>query len=150
VRLLPLMMISALLLAAPAAAEKGGKGKDDKGPPGAAQEHKAKGRTTPDERSESRAGDAALGIVISAAERALIQDYFGRGAIRAEPLPPGIAKNVARGKPLPPGIAKKMPDDLQARLVAPPGHVYRVVGSDVVLLNAATNVVVEILRGMLR
>jgi len=63
-------------------------------------------------------------------------------------LPPGIAMNYARGKPLPPGIAKKvqpLPPALLAQLPVRPGHVYVVVGSDVVLINAATKLVVDII-----
>lgn len=125
------LMLAAALAATPAFADKGGKDR----PPG---------------REKAERGGGSSEALISAAERALIHDYFGGGRIQPQPLPPGIAKNVARGKPLPPGIAKRLPDDLQLRLRPPPGHVYGVVGSDVVLLNAATNIVVEVLRGVLR
>lgn len=144
-RLFPLVL-TVLLAAGPALAE-GGKGKDgDKGPPAAGREHKAKGGGKAGDRAEDR----LVGALISAAERSLIQSYYGGDAVRAEALPPGIAKNVARGKPLPPGIAKNLPNDLQTRLRPPPGHVYGVVGSDVVLMDAASRVVVEVLRDVLR
>ena len=63
-----------------------------------------------------------------------------------QPLPPGIRKNLARGKPLPPGIAKKYaPAPMVTRLPAHPGHEWRVVGTDLVLVAIATAVVVDIL-----
>ena len=50
---------------------------------------------------------AAVTVVFRDSDRATFRDYFVTHRIVAQPLPPGIAKNVARGKPLPPGIAKK-------------------------------------------
>jgi|TARA_R110000822_G_scaffold82153_12_gene194501 Ni/Co efflux regulator RcnB len=67
-----------------------------------------------------------------------------------KPLPPGIRKNLARGKPLPPGIARKMaPQPLLNRLPRYDGHDWQVVGTDLVLLNVATQVVVDVLMGVL-
>lgn len=68
------------------------------------------------------------------------------GAHRYQPLPPGIRKNLARGKPLPPGIAKKYaPAPMISRLPVHPGHEWRVVGTDLVLVAIATAVVADIL-----
>ena len=66
---------------------------------------------------------------------------------RPAPLPPGIARNYARGKPLPPGIAKKhLPGPLLGRLPQRDGYEWRQVGSDIVLLAAATGIIVDILN----
>ena len=55
-----------------------------------------------------------------------------------------------RGKPLPPGIARKMaPQPLLNRLPRYDGHDWQVVGTDLVLLNVATQVVVDVLMGVL-
>jgi hypothetical protein len=68
------------------------------------------------------------------------------GSYGYQPLPPGIRKNLARGKPLPPGIAKKYaPAPMVTRLPVHPGHEWRVVGTDLVLVAIATAVVVDIL-----
>ena len=68
------------------------------------------------------------------------------GAHGYQPLPPGIRKNLARGKPLPPGIAKRYaPTPMVSRLPVHPGHEWRVVGTDLVLVAIATAVVVDIL-----
>jgi hypothetical protein len=40
-------------------------------------------------------------------ERELLRLLRRHDAPRAEPLPPGIQRNLERGKPLPPGIAKR-------------------------------------------
>jgi hypothetical protein len=58
---------------------------------------------------------ASVVVVFRDADRATYRDYFLTHKIAAQPLPPGIAKNVARGKPLPPGIAKRaVPEPLLA------------------------------------
>lgn len=65
----------------------------------------------------------------------------------AKPLPPGIAKNLARGKPLPPGIAKQQPTGyLLSTLPRVHGHEWYAVGRDLVLIQAGTLIVAEILR----
>ena len=65
----------------------------------------------------------------------------------AKSLPPGIAKKVARGDRLPPGIAKQyFPADLTARLPHRPGERWLVTGKDIVLLEAATGFIVDILH----
>jgi hypothetical protein len=55
----------------------------------------------------------SVAVVFRDSDRVTYHDYFATHKITAEPLPPGIAKNVARGKPLPPGIAKRaLPQEL--------------------------------------
>jgi len=89
--------------------------------------------------------DAKVVVVFRDTDRASFRDYFVSHKMVGEPLPPGIAKNVARGKPLPPGIAKKaLPRDLV--VIAP--RVERdvslaIVGNVVVAMRAG--VVIDIL-----
>ena len=64
-------------------------------------------------------------------------------------LPPGISKNLQRGKPLPPGIAKRFNSDFENQLPYYPGHEWRQVGTDAVLIDATTSVVQEVMRGVL-
>jgi hypothetical protein len=109
-------------------------------------------------RDDDRATNAALEVGIGAAialftdnDRQIIGGYFDQHRYGAQRLPPGIAKNLARGKPLPPGIAKKMlPGDLVAGLPRRPGYDYIMAGSDVLLVEAATHVVADILRNVVR
>ena len=87
-------------------------------------------------------GPVRINITFDQARRyAMDSGYYGY-----QPLPPGIRKNLARGKPLPPGIAKKYaPAPMVTRLPVHPGHEWRVVGTDLVLIAIATAVVVDIL-----
>jgi hypothetical protein len=90
-------------------------------------------------------------VVFSAEHAALVRAYYGgsqqthgRGQGR---LPPGIAKNLQRGKPLPPGLARQhLPHDLLIRLPAPPaGFEYIIVAGKLLLVEAATQLVRQIL-----
>jgi hypothetical protein len=79
-----------------------------------------------------------------------IRAYFQANPLAPQSLPPGIAKNLARGKPLPPGIAKRaLPGGLQTRLPAYPGHEVIIVDRDVILVDIATRVIVDILTRVL-
>ncbi|RCX32041.1 anti-virulence regulator CigR family protein [Thioalbus denitrificans] len=67
----------------------------------------------------------------------------------AKPLPPGIRKNLARGKPLPPGIAKRYVNpDLRSALPYHDGYDWVQTGSDLVLIQAATGLVSEVIRNV--
>ena len=93
--------------------------------------------------------DASLDAAFGARETDLIRSYFGTHPAETKPLPPGIAKNLRRGKPLPPGIAKRyLPAGLQARLPERAGYERLVVGDDVLLVKAATGIIVDILTGI--
>lgn len=158
-----MIAVMAILAASAAAAQppghaKGGaNGGDGPGdPPGAThgKGHGNPGRGGPDkdrDHDRDRAHGPSSPIivnVITTDERQIIRDYIGRHdpLFRPEPLPPGIARNYARGKPLPPGIAKKqLPGPLLGRLPQRDGYEWRQVGSDIVLLAAATGIIVDIL-----
>lgn len=94
-------------------------------------------------------GDVVAAAIITSQERTIILDYFATPPAAfadAKPLPPGIARKLARGGTLPPGIAKRyFPQDLIVQLPPRPGYEWRVVGTDVVLLAAATGLIVDIL-----
>jgi hypothetical protein len=84
-------------------------------------------------------------------DRTTFRDYFSTHKIVAQPLPPGIAKNVARGKPLPPGIAKKaLPADLVRTLGsrAGSGITFSIVGDRVVAVRAGN--VIDLLDAVFR
>lgn len=75
---------------------------------------------------------------------AVEQHYTGYKA-----LPPGIAKNLARGKPLPPGIAKKAPRaEFVQHLPVYPDYEWKRCGTDLVLVQVATQVVAEVLANI--
>ena len=86
----------------------------------------------------------------SDAERQIIVEYFSAHKTEVEPLPPGIARNLARGKALPPGIAKRrLPAELVARLPAREGVEFEVtIFGDRIVLLEASGLVVDILEGI--
>jgi Ni/Co efflux regulator RcnB len=83
-------------------------------------------------------------------ERELRRLLSRHDAPRAESLPPGIQRNLERGKPLPPGIAKRFDGQLASQLPNYPGYEWERVGADVVLIEAATRIVVDVLVDVLR
>jgi len=95
-----------------------------------------------------------LGAVLSDDERSTIRNYFQKNPDsvgKVKPLPPGIRKKLARGGSMPPGIAKQaLPDGLHRQLPPRDGYNYEVVGTDVVLIETATEVIVDVLSDVLR
>lgn len=83
-------------------------------------------------------------------ETELRQLFRQHDAPSAEALPPGIQRNLERGKPLPPGIAKRFDGQLASQLPQYPGYEWERVGADVVLIEAATRIVVDVLVDVLR
>jgi Ni/Co efflux regulator RcnB len=113
--------------------------------PALAKNDKNKGSNEP-----QNAGEVLLEAAITAAEIAIIYDYIAQNGTapfgQPQGLPPGIAKNLARGKPLPPGIAKRyLPQNLLVQLPRP-GYEWLVVDDDILLVIAATSVIVDVLQ----
>ena len=79
-----------------------------------------------------------------------IRNYFRANPMVPEGLPPGMYNRLAKGKPLPPGIAKRfVPDGLRAQLPTYPDCDVVIVGRDVLLIAAATSIVLDILHDVL-
>ncbi len=147
-----------LILGAPAEGDAAGKNKN-----------KGKGGPTPT-YTQGKAGKgksdgvstaALVATVISATERALIGDYVQKaksshnglppGLAKRDRLPPGLQKQIQRNGSLPPGLAKRgLPGDLRGQLPHRRGQDYRVVGSDIVLIETATNVILDVMKNVLR
>jgi hypothetical protein len=99
----------------------------------------------------------ATTVILSSEDAALVRAHFaatnsqgrgrGNGRGRNGGLPPGIAKNLLRGKSVPPGIARQyLPQDLLIALPrAPAGLEYLVVAGKLLLVEAATQIVREVL-----
>jgi hypothetical protein len=108
-------------------------------------------------KQNSPAEQLVIGL-ITAAERAIIDDYLGRHHAHlppefagAKPLPPGIQRKIARGGTLPPGIAKRyMPGDLLAQLPKRPGQEWILAGTDLIIVEVATKVIVDELKDAIR
>ena len=87
------------------------------------------------------------GITIDRARQLAVQHQ----AVGYQGLPPGIRKNLARGKPLPPGIAKKaVPGGVLVGLPQYPGYEWGVAGTDLILIEIASQVIAEVLGGVFR
>jgi len=75
------------------------------------------------------------------------------GLAKREKLPPGLEKQLQRNGTLPPGLEKKMeplPRELEGRLKRlPPDHVRVTIGTDVIILDKATQKILDII-GMSR
>jgi Nickel/cobalt transporter regulator len=138
---LSLLLIAALAIPAPALA--GNKGNNGK-----------KKHVAPAEQMDT---NQAIVTLITAAERSIILGYLNHHQsslpaplATAKPLPPGIAKKIARGGSLPPGIAKRyLPNELLVQLPPRPGCQWVVVGTDVLLIAAATGLIVDVLADAL-
>lgn len=73
------------------------------------------------------------------------------GLAKRDKLPPGLQRQLERNGKLPPGLQKKaLPDDLEAKL--PPaieGTERKIVGNDVVLIDVATDIVLDVIRNVM-
>jgi hypothetical protein len=121
--------------------------------------------------TQARDSDTVLGAVFSEIERRTIAEYYrGRfgqptyeqqrdkavkkqkglppGLARRDRLPPGLEQQLERNGHLPPGLEKRaLPEGLE-RLLPPRRPEYRrvVVDNDVLLIEFATGLILDILR----
>lgn len=120
-------------------------------PVGSGKRHPQKGPPHAPTTAGDRLGEALdMRVGFTASERDVIVGYFRTHPAHVKPLPPGIAKNLGRGKPLPPGIAKRyLPTDLLGLLPQRAGYEPWLVGNDVLLLETATGIVVDLIVDIL-
>ncbi len=155
--LLAIFFAIPLLLGAPALVDAAGKNKNkNKGGPVPTQ---FQGKANKGKAGEVSTGDLLL-TIISATERALIGDYVQKAkksknglppGLTGRPLPPGLQKHIDRTGQLPPGLQKRvLPGDLRNQLPRRAGQDFRVVGDDIVLIEFATNLVLDVMQGVLR
>ena len=95
-------------------------------------------------------------------DREVITSYYsGRGsnlppglAKRGGNLPPGLEKHLEKNGTLPPGLQKKVqpcPVELVRQLPpVEPGYARGVIGAHVVIYNRSTNVIVDIVKDVVR
>jgi len=110
-----------------------------------------------------------LGVIVDRVlteyERQVIREYYGRrggdgpgrgrggdglppGLAKKNRLPPGLERQLVEGGRLPPGLERRaLPSDLRARLPRRRGTDRVVVDRDVVLIETATGLILDILRG---
>ncbi len=92
------------------------------------------------------------GNVFGSLERNLIRNFLGSPSGkkfkgRYKGLPPGLAKQLRRRGTLPPGLRRNyLPPGLSSRLPGlPPGQARVFVGNDVLLIQQATGLILDIL-----
>jgi hypothetical protein len=95
--------------------------------------------------------EVTAGITLTSSQQQSIKVYYAsHRRWGAKALPPGMQKRLAQGKPLPPGIAKKLaPDALSSKIGLPAGYQLMEVGLNVVLVEAATGIVRDLLRNVI-
>jgi hypothetical protein len=132
-------------------AEKGGHGKGHGKPDKGGEESWAQPGNS---HAKGGAGGVdASSLLAAGATAALVSALLGGQTqplvVGAKPLPPGIQKNLARGKPLPPGIAKqRLPQSLSARLPVVDGHDWMRIGTELVLVGIATNLIAQVIHNV--
>lgn len=150
---LPVLLLSALLIATPALADPGGKGKGHGNPHG----NQGHGNQGHGNQGQSQ-GKASF----TTQDQTTISAYFG-AMIQAGNCPPGLAKKNngcqppgqakkwSLGRPLPAGLLSyPLPSQLMLQLRPPSGYRYVQVGTDVLMLAIGTNMVVSALQGIIR
>lgn len=128
-------------------------------------EHKGhKGDKRHGKKAREEAAEKFKGPFFTAHNAALLASYYSPRQLSHLPpglrkhlertghLPPGLEKHLARNGRLPPGLQKDLtplPPDLVGRLGRlPAGTRLYLYNRDILLLNAHTNAVVDILRGV--
>ncbi len=123
----------------------------------------------------SAQSQSALDAVFNEIEKRLIRDFFGvkvpkahqgkagagkgtkgksgempPGLAQKESLPPGLQKHLEKHGKLPPGLEKRnLPPGLEGKLRKRKGQDRLIVGNDVVLIERATGLVLDILENVL-
>lgn len=136
--------------------------------------HPKKTETAPAEKTVEQATANVIERVFSEAEKAIIEEYFSvkvsdkndghkpkgkknknrglpPGLAKKDQLPPGLAKQLEKNGHLPPGLEKRdLPDDLSERLPARHGLKRLIVGSDVLLVEEGTELILDIIRDAIK
>lgn len=123
---------------------------------------KAKGHQKHDDEDEDRQEGKKARHDFGQHDREIVAAYYtDRGsnlppglAKRGGNLPPGLEKQLERNGTLPPGLQKRLqpcPVELERRLPPlEPGYSRAVVGAHLVIYNRRTNVVVDIMKDVVR
>jgi hypothetical protein len=124
--------------------------------PGFAAQGRGRGKKTQAEEQNEQSSHAA--VVIGQTDQRIIREWFAQpsnlkglppGLAKKESLPPGLQKQLVRNGQLPPGLQKKiqpMPAALEEKLSPVPEGTKRVViNGSIVLFNAHTNLVLDIM-----
>ncbi len=116
-----------------------------------------------EDRDRERARDAERenATIFTPRQRTIITDYFRNsrgnlppGLAKRDRLPPGLEKQLRERGTLPPGLQKRfapLPNDLERQLPRlPAGYRRGVVAGNVILMEEATSVIVDIIRNVMQ
>ncbi|HEY9735721.1 MAG TPA: hypothetical protein V6D06_05540 [Trichocoleus sp.] len=96
---------------------------------------------------------ALISMILGTSSNSTLIDPALRAEILANraSLPPGIQRRLVRGRGLPPGIAKRfnLPSTVPPAVNLPPNCQIVVVGSNVVVLDPVTSLIVDVLLNVL-
>ena len=102
-----------------------------------------------------RDGNTRIAVSFNEHDRKLIHSYYRKhkkrmppGLAKKKKLPPGLQKQIVRNGELPPGLqGRALSRDLERRLShLPDGYVRLRVGTDLVIMNTATRLVVDLMK----
>ncbi len=103
--------------------------------------------------------DGHASVFFAERDRQIIRDYYLQpkgqlppGLAKKQSLPPGLQKQLQRNGHLPPGLEKRrLPYDVEARLAPlPAGYERAIVGNDLVLIDASTRLILDVMKDVLR
>lgn len=98
--------------------------------------------------------DTSVHVVFSDRDRVIIREWYDErrralppGLAKKGMVPPGHAKRWGPRDTLPPGLAwRELPPELERRLSRlPEGYIRVIVGSDIVLMDRRTRVILDVL-----
>jgi len=123
---------------------------------------KGKGHDKHDKGDDDDRDRASAGYGFRAQDREIVTSYYaqhGSGlphglAKRGGDLPPGLEKQLERNGTLPPGLQKKLqpcPVEITRQLPPlPPEYQRSVIGAHIVVFNRNTNIVVDVMKDVVR
>lgn len=123
-------------------------------------------------RAQTQAQEKLADVVFSEIEKRVIRDFFGikgneakkgkgkgkskakgdlpPGLAKRDTLPPGLEMQLQRNGRLPPGLEKRsLPPELESRLKKRAGYDRLIVNNDVMLVQRATGLIMDILKGVI-
>lgn len=109
-----------------------------------------KAKKNPHYSKSNKNSELVLSGISAARARDIFRDAGGKFGTY-KPLPPGIRKNLARGKSIPPGIAKtRLSNSYLSRLPHYSGYEWIGAGSDLILVQANSGVIADVLLDVFR
>lgn len=114
-----------------------------------------------EDRERNRDSERENATIFSPRQRTIITEYFRNsrgnlppGLAKRDRLPPGLEKQLRERGTLPPGLQKRfqpLPDELERQLPRlPAGYRRGVVAGNVILMQEATSVIVDIIRNVMQ